>query len=50
VIIDSNVDPSVVETAVAASFADDEECRALLAALVAARSLAGAHCGEESYR
>src|SRR2546422_6467638 len=50
VIIYSNVDPPVVEAAVAAPLADDEECRALLAALVAARSLAGAQCGEESYR
>src|SRR5438132_3203711 len=49
-IVDPDVDPAVIETAVATTLADHQECRGLLPSLVAARTLSGAEGPEKSDR
>src|SRR5205807_3504708 len=49
-IVDSDVDPAVIDPAVATPVADNQECRGLLPSLVAARTLSGAEGREESDR
>ena len=49
-VVDANVNPSIVETAVAAAFADNEERGGLLPTFVAPGALACTECGKESDR
>src|SRR5712691_3928467 len=49
-VVDSDVDPAVIEAAIAATVADDEESRRLLTSFVTARPLPGAQGREEPDR